>query len=382
MPRDAPRSDELATLADRLAVHSVLATFPSESVDAVLRATGRVEQRQRLLSARTTVYYVLAMGLFPQASYEGVARRLFDALSWPHRPPRATPLPSKAAIYKARMRLGWEPMRALVTEGCAEIRRSASAPVVFGGQRVVAANWDSFALAASEANARAFRDRAADGDPRLGVETLVLAGDGALVAAAISPPARAAATQADALWDSLDRDMLCVATVDEAQLSAWSAAVATGAQLLWHPASPLALRVRRPLSDGSYLAEVTGEVLGMDHDALVRVLDLPAPAPVSSANAPARLVTTLLDCRPAPRTQLERIFQLCAAEPSPLRRLRSVEDRHAVLRSKTPAGATQEAYGQLCLHHVATRLLTARAEAGSSAPRVVSGFPSPKPTVS
>lgn len=67
------------------------------------------------------------------------------------------------------------------------------------------------------------------------------------------------------------------------------------------PASPLALRVRRPLAEGFYLAEVTGEVSGMDHDALVRVLDLPAPAPVSSANAP-------------------------------------------------PAGATQEAYGQLCLH--------------------------------
>lgn len=221
-------------------------------------------------------------------------------------------------------------MRALVTGGCAEIRRSASAPGVFGGQRVVAASWGSFALAASEAHGRAFRDRASDGDPRLGVETL-LAGNEALVAAAISPQAGAAATQADALWDSLARDMLCVATVDEAQPSAWSAAVATG--------SPATVAPDEPPGSACATAAVARVLPGRSDRRGV-------------GDGPRRARSRVRPARPG------------AGLLSP--RARPARDHAARL---APGAGT-------------TRLLTAPAEAGSSAPRVVSGFPSPKPTVS
>lgn len=47
---------------------------PPELVDRVVSEAGRSEKRRRLLSARFTVYFVMAMCLFPQADYLEVLR--------------------------------------------------------------------------------------------------------------------------------------------------------------------------------------------------------------------------------------------------------------------------------------------------------------------
>ncbi len=56
--------------------------FSPELVDGVVAEAGRVEQRHRLLPARVVVYYVLAMALFADASYEEVMRALVEGLAW------------------------------------------------------------------------------------------------------------------------------------------------------------------------------------------------------------------------------------------------------------------------------------------------------------
>ena len=56
-------------LTDRVALGVLTATFPRALVDAVIAATGRREQRNRLLPAHLTLYYVLAMTLFSSAGY-------------------------------------------------------------------------------------------------------------------------------------------------------------------------------------------------------------------------------------------------------------------------------------------------------------------------
>jgi hypothetical protein len=45
---------------------------PRDLVDEVLNATGKNEQRKRLLPARVVVYYVLALTLFYGDAYEEV----------------------------------------------------------------------------------------------------------------------------------------------------------------------------------------------------------------------------------------------------------------------------------------------------------------------
>ena len=47
-----------------MALGVLTATFPRALVDEVIEATGRREQRNRLLPAHLSLYYVLAMTLF------------------------------------------------------------------------------------------------------------------------------------------------------------------------------------------------------------------------------------------------------------------------------------------------------------------------------
>src|SRR3990172_6690220 len=99
MPRAGwikPRSDE--RLSDHVALGVLTRTFPPELVDAVVRDTGRAEHRHRLLPARLVVYYVLAMSLFSEASYEEVMRNLVEGLAWASGWRQDWSLPSKSAI--------------------------------------------------------------------------------------------------------------------------------------------------------------------------------------------------------------------------------------------------------------------------------------------
>ncbi|KOG48448.1 hypothetical protein ADK75_21075, partial [Streptomyces virginiae] len=61
-------------LSDRIALGVLTRAFPAELVDEVVAEAGRTEQRNRLLPARVTVYFVLAMCLFSGQAYEEVAR--------------------------------------------------------------------------------------------------------------------------------------------------------------------------------------------------------------------------------------------------------------------------------------------------------------------
>jgi hypothetical protein len=80
--------------------------FPPELVDRVVSEAGRVERRQRLLPARVVMYYVLAMALFADASYEEVMRQLVEGLAWESDWRQVWAVPDKSAIFKARRRLG------------------------------------------------------------------------------------------------------------------------------------------------------------------------------------------------------------------------------------------------------------------------------------
>ena len=100
-------------LSDRLSVGVLTRVFPPELVDGVVAQAGRTEVRQRLLPARLVVYYVLAMALFADASYEEVMRQLVQGLAWASGWERVWEVPTKAAISKARARLGPGPLELL-----------------------------------------------------------------------------------------------------------------------------------------------------------------------------------------------------------------------------------------------------------------------------
>ncbi|MEV0532856.1 transposase domain-containing protein, partial [Kitasatospora sp. NPDC050463] len=114
MPRPGqvkPATDE--RLSDRIAIGLLTRTFPPELVDRMVEESGKSGQRQRLLPPRVVVYFVLAMCLFSGQGYEEVARLLTEGLAWARRWSGSWQVPTTAAISRARVKLGPEPLKAL-----------------------------------------------------------------------------------------------------------------------------------------------------------------------------------------------------------------------------------------------------------------------------
>ncbi len=111
MPRAGwvkPETDQ--RLSDHISIGVLSLVFPPDLVDRVVAEAGRREVRHRLLPARVVVYYVLGLALFSQASYEEVMRNLVEGLAWESGWAQAWQVPTKAALFKARARLGPAPL--------------------------------------------------------------------------------------------------------------------------------------------------------------------------------------------------------------------------------------------------------------------------------
>ncbi|WP_269788892.1 transposase domain-containing protein [Streptomyces malaysiensis] len=133
----------------RLGLGILTQSCPPEMVDRVVGDEGRKEKRRRLLSARFTVYFVLAMCLFPQADYLEVLR-LVKAGESTLRPWTGV---NKSSLTRARQRLGWTVMRELFR---AVARPLGAGPELFCGMRVLALDGTLLAVPGSPGNLETF----------------------------------------------------------------------------------------------------------------------------------------------------------------------------------------------------------------------------------
>ncbi len=114
MPRAGwlkPVSDR--RLSDLVSVGVLTRTFLPHVVDEVIAGCVRTEQRHRSLPARTMAYFSIGMAMHSEGSYEDVLSLLTDGLSWVADDVEPVKLASKSAIFQARARLGFEPVKAL-----------------------------------------------------------------------------------------------------------------------------------------------------------------------------------------------------------------------------------------------------------------------------
>lgn len=353
-------------LADHVAFHHVVATFPPDLVDRVIERTGRVEQRRRLLSARTTTYYLLAMALFADTASEDVLHRVLRAQEWASGWPRRQHVPNKAAISKARGRLGVAPLAELLAEACAGARRRASGSQAVGSHRLVELVSAAFDLPASRANRLGFpsapRPAPAGEVPSLTMTGLVDVATGALLAAAFASLPGAASDPLALVLERLEPGMLCRGVVARDDVAARKLVVAAGAHLLWATSGPLPLRVRHPLPDGTFTAELVEGRTGAHTDGvLLRVVEL-AGVQRSGGGHPDRLLTTLLDSDAVSRDGLLRLFRDGPRSELALPELRATATEPLRLRSRSPQGVAQEAHAALCVHHALVAVLSRQRE--------------------
>lgn len=368
MPRAGwvkPASDQ--RLSDHISIGVLTRVFPPELVDAVVREAGRGERRQRLLPARVVVYYVLAMALFSDASYEEVMRQLVEGLSWASGWQRVWEVPSKAAIFKARQRLGPEPLELLFGAVAQPLAGKRTRGAFYRGLRVMSLDGTCLDVADTPENDAAFgrpgsgRGRGVGAFPQVRLVGLAECGTHAITSAAVGPYTTSEPALADRLLGWLGPEMVCLADRGFYSFERFQKAARTGAQLLWRVNSNVRLPREQTLADGSYLTHISRENHGRPRrpGPQARVIEYRLEDPgLPQTEQRYRLLSTTLDPEQAPASELAALYRERWEIEGAIDELKSHQrGPRVVLRSKHPDGVIQEAYGYLCTHYAIRRLM-------------------------
>ena len=360
-----PATDQ--RLSDHISIGVLTRVFPSELVDAVVREAGRGERRRRLLPARVVVYYVLAMALFADASYEEVMRQLVEGLSWASGWQRVWEVPSKAAIFKARQRLGPEPLELLFGAAASPLAGRRTRGAFYRGLRLMSLDGTCLDVADTPENDAAFgrpgspRGHGVGAFPQVRLVGLCECGTHAITDAAIGPYRSDERTLAGELLGSLDAEMLCLADRNFYGFERFQKAAKTGAQLLWRVNSTVRLPREQTLADGSYLTHISQANHGKPRrrGPPARVIEYTLEDPgLPQAEQRYRLLSTLLDPEQAPAAELAALYRERWELEGAIDELKTHQrGPRVVLRSKHPDGVIQEAYGYLCTHYAIRRLM-------------------------
>ncbi|MFE3169957.1 IS4 family transposase [Streptomyces sp. NPDC059224] len=372
MPRPGqvkPETDE--RLSDRIAVGLLTRSFPPELVDRVVVECGRSGQRNRLLPPRVVVYFVLAMCLFSGQGYEEVARLLTHGLTWAKRWSGSWQVPTTAAISRARVKLGPEPLKALFDQVARPLATEATRGAFYGRWRLMAIDGTVFDVPDSQENAAHFgrpkthrTQRCAY--PQVRVVALAECGTHSITTAALGPFTTSEPALARELFGHLGGDDLLLADRGFTGLELWRAAAAGGADLLWRIRAHQVLPVREELPDGSYLSEI---VAAKDHrkradPEVVRVIEYTLDDPGRpEQDTPYRLITTILAPEAAPATELAALYHQRWEFENTLDELKTHQRGPTqVLRSRSPEGVEQEVWAHLLVHHAIRTLMHDAAE--------------------
>ena len=352
-------------LTDQVSIGLLARTYPRSAIDSALDRSGLPPGRNRLLPVHVVVYYVLALGLFMEASIQEVLRCLLDSLG--HFGMEPSKVATKGAISQARTRVGVEPLRQLFLSCCRPLGTPSIRGCFWKGLRVMAMDGTTLDTQDTQANEDAFgRSKSGRGEtafPQLRMTLLAECGSHAVVGAAFGSYRDSERTLAREMTDRLDKKMLLLADRGFIGHDIWATFSQSGAQLLWRVGSNIKLEPIKTLKDGSTLAllNASKESARTGAQAItVRVIEyeLDGVAKPDTEGARYRLITTLLDPREAPALELARLYQERWEIEILLDELKThLRGRSALLRSKTPDLVKQEAYGLLLVHHAVRRIM-------------------------
>lgn len=331
---------------------SMSSAFPLGDVERILEETNRSSLRKRKLPAYVMTYYVIALGLMASVGTREVLRHLLDRFrgrrSW------RGELASEAAITKARQRLGVEPLRKLYETFVRPIATRAIKSAWYRQWRVVSLDGTTLCTLDTPENDKRFgrppASRGRSAWPQVRLVALLENGTRVLFAAALDAYRVAETTLVRRIVGRLEDGMLCLADRGIYSYSLWTAAVATGAELLWRVQRGIGLPEVQRLADGSYLSEIRPQGRGRKRDSIVvRVISFTIVLKGHSERY--RLITTILDPLRAPALELAHLYAARWTIETAFRELKVRQrDRSLVLRSQLPDLVEQDVYGLLLAH--------------------------------
>ena len=342
-------------------------------MDDVIRESGKLEERTRLLPAHVVVYYVLALNLFFGEAYEEVMRQLVNGLRFLGNWRNHWTVPSTSAISQARTRLGEAPLKLLFHRIAAPMARPGTRGAWCYGLRVMAIDGLVLDVADTPDNDKEFgrsgNDETPGPFPQVRLVALGECGTHAVVNAELGGVTTGEQTLATTLITRFAPGMLVLADRNFYHYQAWRQAVATGAHLLWRVSATLTLPVLAWLPDGSYRsvlinptirgrrreALITAAAAGHDLDPtqamVIRVVEYMIEDRPGSGELFC-LITTITDHEFAPAVELAAAYhERWEIELS----FDEIEihhtGHHRVLRSKKPELVKQEIWALLLTHY-------------------------------
>lgn len=369
-------------LSDLMSVMVLARVFPLDAVKSVLLETGKTSQRERNLPAYVVVYFVIALWLYRQASYQEVLRCIFETFNWVARQPDRVSISCKAAIAQARAKIGPEPLKQLCSQLVHPITTPQTPEAFWRERRIVSLDGSTLDIGDTAANVAAFgRPGVSRGDgsayPQLRLCSLVENGSHVLFGTAIGPYSTGETTLAVEVIEHLTPEMLCIADRSFYGFELWRRASDTGAALLWRVKRNMLLPCNKRLSDGSYLSTIyptTKDRRNKRDGVTVRVIEYSLTAGSDAEGEEIyRLITTLLDHETGPALDLAGLYaqrweiEIAFDEFKP-----HLGGRDLVLRSKTPDGVRQEFWGFIMAHHAVRSIMQDAAERARISPNSLS----------
>lgn len=377
-----------ASLPDKIALGVLTRLITRELVDDVLTSTGRAGERKRLLPARVTVYFVLALALFHGDSYEEVMRKLVQGLSWLAIWKREWHVPTPSALTRARERLGSEPLRELFERAAVPCAQRSTAGAWLAGRRLMAIDGVELECPDTSANAARFGYVSAKGGghgpyPQVLVVALAECGTRAVTAAEAGNAEDGESPLAIALArrpGNLEPGMLVTADRGLYSYDLARAVTAAGADFAFRVSGVVDLPVLEWLPDGSYrsyIAEPQAKGRAQFRNRTkphlppvqltslpgihVRVLDYDVPG--RGSGEIFTVVTSVTSHEDLPAPDLAAAYHERWEEETTFAEIETtLRGPATVLRSRSPDLVLQEIYGLLLTHYAVRKLMTEAAD--------------------
>lgn len=330
--------------------------FPREQIWRVLNECNRQSKRQRDLPAHVVMYYVILLPLYMQASCQEVLRCLYEGVRWLFGNDSVR-IAGKSGISQARSRLGVEPVKRLHDGLVHPVAKKSTRGAWYAGLRLVSLDGSTLEVADTQENRERFglppASRGRSAYPQLRYISLAEIGTHVLFGSTLGPYSEGETTLARKALHSLGRGMLCLADRHFLGFDLWQQARSTSAHLLWRAKRNVILPCLRRLADGSYLSRIYPSVKDRRNDTngvTVRVIEYALDG-VADAEPLYRLVTSLLDPRKAPASQLAALYHERWEIETAFDELKThLKGARVVLRSKRPDLVEQEFYGLMMAH--------------------------------
>lgn len=353
-----------ARLSDYLSASLLARVYPPEVIESILDSHRVNSQRQRSLPALATVYYCMALSLYPDVAYEEVYSVIAQGLGW--RQGQATaPMIAKSSISAARAKIGVSPLKDLLERVCVPLADAERHPEAFYvGLRLVAFDGSNFEVPDEEGNIKAFgypgsrTGHAAY--PQAQCAVLIECASHAILAANLGAYRASEWSICQPLLSHVGPGMLLLADRGFNSYFHWQSARATGAELLWRCPNNRQLPMVQALPDGSYLSVIYPDTKSRrtrQGEVGVRVIEYQLPG-TGEAGQRFRLVTSLVDPAKAPAMDLARLYHERWEVEGVFDELKiHLKNARRVLRSKTPDGVRQEFFGWVLAHYAVSWLM-------------------------